>query len=399
VESQVRGRGALRVRIPAIAAGSLGLLAGVAWLSQRPSGAAQQRTRRGDAVKLDDAGDGERPWKMGDPNWWNNRCPGELKIEGLGKKKFVNAYYNRPHEQTGGSYADTETFRQIEVSLAGRGYLAENCTNPDYEGADPGSYEGIAYSRLYLLGKKLSYTMDFNGVGCGWAASLTLNAMPDNTDPGGCNDFFCDTMKTCGVHCSEVGLQEANMMAWFSTLYADSNGAGSGVGYGGDNGETPRRDWDSSKYGPNATCIKTTAPFQVALSFPTDAEGNLQSMDVELSQNGCKVSASADSHPSGSMSEVSEAMKKGMTLVFALWGSPGMGWLDGKGEDQAGPCAPENENPATDVLADQDSVKWANFTLEDISTSASEVASETTGSSSGHHQASAGAKAKESTRL
>jgi len=328
-------------------------------------------------VRLDDGGDGERPWTMGDPNWWNVKCPGELKLGGLGMKKVVNAYFNRPHEQTGGSYADEVGQTQVEVSMAGRVYLAESCQNGEKDFVDPGSYDDVQYSRIKLLGKKISYTMDFEGVGCGWDASLSLNAMPDNKEPTSCHDYFCDSMQTCGARCTEISLQEANMHAWFSTLHTANDGKGVGIGYGGGDDEKPRRDWNASKYGPDSECIDTKSPFGVSISFPVDSAGKLKSMDVELNQSGCKVSASIDEYPSRggtvSMEELSAAMDSGMTLVFSLWGSPGMGWLDGKGWDDAGPCAPEDENPVTDTLADQDRVRWANFTIEDIPAQASSL--------------------------
>jgi hypothetical protein len=372
VESQSVQGGRFRQRLPAVVLGFVGLAGSVAWLGASASNKQQQgRARPTSIVQLDDSGEGDRAWKMGDPNWWNNKCPGDLNIEGDDMYNLVNAYYNRyPHEQTSGSYADTKTQTSVEVWQAGRVYTATSCTKGDEDFVYPSNgYSDVKYARHMLLGKTLSYTMNFNGIGCGWVASLSLNAMPDNEDPGGCTDYFCDTMQTCGTRCAEISLQEANKYAWFSTLHTESDGKGAGVGYGGGNDESPRRDWDSSKYGPNSTCINTDKPFQVSLSFPTDAMGNLQSMDVKLTQNGCSVEASIGEYPSrggkDSMEEVSKALKKGMTLVMSLWGSPQNAWLDGEGWDKKGPCKPEDTNPVTDTLADQDRVMWANFTVTD----------------------------------
>merc|ERR1712039_148418 len=107
---------------------------------------------------------------------------------------------------------------------------------------------------------------------------------------------YCDANRVCGVACAEIDLQEANEHAWHSTLHVHDDGSGVGVGYGGGDGWDGHRDWTSREYGPGGACIDTKLPFQVAVSFPTDARGQLIAMDIHLSQANkpCNLERSID---------------------------------------------------------------------------------------------------------
>lgn len=150
---------------------------------------------------------------------------------------------------------------------------------------------------------------------------------------------------------------EANKRAWHSTLHGPTDHSGMGKGYGGGSGWNGPRDFTSQQFGPGASCIDTSQPFDVAVSFPINDQKQLQAMKVTLSQTGksCPLTMTLDSY--AQMGEIHKAVENGMTIVISYWKSDDMLWMDGKGSDNMGPCA---------VDADRcgDSVKFYNFKLE-----------------------------------
>merc|ERR1712203_308533 len=104
-------------------------------------------------------------------------------------------------------------------------------------------------------------------------------------EPSECSDFYCDANSVCGVACAEIDIREANQYAWHSTLHTSHDGNGLAAGYGGGGmGWNGPRDWTAAQYSPNSQCINTSAPFEVEVSFPSDAQGLLKAMEVKLSQ-------------------------------------------------------------------------------------------------------------------
>jgi len=135
--------------------------------------------------------------------------------------------------------------------------------------------------------------------------------------------------------------QEGNRFSWHSTLHgkADHNGVGKGIGGGGAGWSGPR-DWSSSEYGPGASCIDTSKPFQVEVGFPADAGCQLVGMEITLSQvarSNCELKLAIDNYRE--MPELSKALAAGMTPIVSYWNSADMLWMDGKGSDGQGPCA------------------------------------------------------------
>merc|ERR1719195_1632540 len=139
---------------------------------------------------------------------------------------------------------------------------------------------------LRLLGKTMRYTIDLHGAGCGCNAALYLTSMKQNEHPSECHDYYCDANKVCGESCAEIDIQEANTASWHSTLHTMYDHNGVGGGYGGGPGWNGPRDFDSSQYGPHASCIDTTIPINVAVSFPVNDQGTLTAMQITLSQDG-----------------------------------------------------------------------------------------------------------------
>lgn len=248
---------------------------------------------------------------------------------------------------------DVQNRKQVVPHMGGRAYFAHNCT--------PGIYDNKQYVALNLLGKTMRYTTDMSGAGCGCNAALYLVSMRQNPHPSTCDDFYCDANSVCGQTCAEVDIQEANQHAWHSTLHAkgDRGGEAKGFGGGGSNWNGPRA-WTALQYGPIGRCINTLRPFQVAASFPIDAEGTLAAMEVVLSQAGstCKLSTRIDSYEG--IAEVSKALTEGMTPVVSYWSADDMLWLDGKGGDGKGPCASDDASRCSDA------VKFYDFAILSI---------------------------------
>ena len=182
-----------------------------------------------------------------------------------------------------------------------------------------------------------------------------------------CHDFYCDANDVCGESCAEIDIQEANRHAWHSTLHtlADHAGVGKGVGGGGAQWSGPR-DWSTSDYGVGGRCIDTASPFEVAVSFPVDEEGLLRGMEVTLTQLGslCPLSVTVDQYRG--MAELSAALEAGMTPIVSYWSSNDLLWMDGEGDDGAGPCARDDEADCGE------SVRFYNFAVGDIPTTTPE---------------------------
>jgi hypothetical protein len=98
------------------------------------------------------------------------------------------------------------------------------------------------------------------------------------------------------------------------------------------------------------------------VSFPVNADGNLQGMKVTLTQDGspCPLSSMISTYQANGrdgIPEISKALADGMTPVVSFWAADSMGWLDGKGP-KGGACDVDH--------ADQcpDSVKVYGFAFE-----------------------------------
>jgi len=253
-------------------------------------------------------------------------CPGSLYVPGYGNVSFVNARQNTPSMAA----RDVELQNDHLVPhMWGRTYFGNACAE--------GRYDHRQYAAFKLLGRTLKYSVNLRSQGCGCNVALYLVSMRQNPTRGGCCDNYCDANSVCGVNCAEIDIQEANMYSWRSTLHVAFDGAGAGNGYGGGRSAFP-----SGRYGPGAACIDTNAQFQVACSFPVDAAGNLTSMDVELSQNGCRLSVRTNYQDGPHMQQLTQALAEGMTPVASLW-KGAMGWLDSP------PCQVDNASACPDT--------------------------------------------------
>jgi len=286
----------------------------------------------------------------------DSHCPGEIFVDGpQGRMSLINAKWNKPGRPAG--KVEVSSNKSVIVYKKGRTYFANTC--------GPG-YNNDHYVKWKLLGKKLTYTTDVSGAGCGCNAALYMTSLAQNSRPSKCEDHYCDANRVCGEACAEIDIQEANTFAWHSTLHAAADGAGNAGGYGGgNNGWEAARDWTKEDYGPGSGCIDTNRPFQVAVSFPVNDQGMLEGMSVVLSQDGgpCTVSTCLnDYHFEGKdkMAELHNALAKGMTPIISYWASGVLVGMDGLGPDKKGPCHEDHPSQCGE------SVQFSNFAISDI---------------------------------
>jgi len=286
-------------------------------------------------------------------------CPGKIAVAGRSSAVTLVNTFNL-------SYGLVEVLKGDAVisHMGARSYWGEWCNE--------GTWQPNQYVALKPLGKTLRFTADVSGTTCGCNAAFYLSAMPQNTQKGTCGgDYYCDVMSVCGVPCFELDLMEANQYAWRSTVHAVGDYMGKPMGYGGSEDSPVSRDWTSKEYRPGGKCIDTNKPFNVAVSFPTDAQGNLRAFELELSQQDkpCTVRTNITEYQWGwppprknGWGELTKVLQMGMTPVMSYWRSPTMLWMDGLGEDGRGPCVRDNPSQCPEY------VRFYNFSINDYVT-------------------------------
>jgi cellulose 1,4-beta-cellobiosidase len=254
-------------------------------------------------------------------------------------------------------------------------------------------------SRLYLLasdetnyelfnfnGKELSYDVDLSAIPCGVNAALYTVEMPKaGTGVGAAyGTGYCDANYVGGTGCAEFDIQEANNKAMVFTSHpcqslgtTTSNGQCQSDGCG----------FNAYRYGAKTfwgTDVNVNAKITVVTQFLTTG-GSLSEVRRLYVQGGKKIpnptlriynTADYDSISEGfcrtaghqtdgwrGLAHMGESFAKGHVLVFSLWDSNDMGWLDGNTE--YGPCG----NPSKDSIeaANPDmTVTWSNIKFGDI---------------------------------
>lgn len=274
-------------------------------------------------------------------------CPGRFQMKGYGAVSLIPTGWHAT-----GAKVEVNQNGALIPHMGGRAYFADRCT--------PGVYDHRQYLGLNLLGKTIRYTTDISGSGCGCNAALYLVSMRQNSHASTCHDYYCDANSVCNVSCAEVDIQEANQFAWHSTLHSSHDRSGTGGGFGGGDGWNGPRDFTSEQYSPGGSCIDTSKPFQVSASFPVDALGTLQAMEVSLSQNGSPCSLAVRVNSYDNMAELSQALAAGMTPVVSYWSTDSMLWMDGAGTDGKGPCARDAASSCPDTA------KFYGFSVSSI---------------------------------
>lgn len=279
-------------------------------------------------------------------------CPGNLNVEGFGMTSIVPTGWSTPDEFVGLHVSSDHD--EVAPVLGSRAYFAQRC--------NPSGYNHKEYLAFNLLGKQMRYTTDMSDLGCGCNAAFYLTNMYQNKHQSDCSDYYCDANNVCGQSCAEIDIQEGNKFAWHSTLHGkeDHGGIGKGVGGGGAMWNGPR-DWSISDYGPGASCIDTSKPFQVEVAFPADASCQLIGMEIKLSQaalSDCELELAINSYDG--MPEMSAALAAGMTPIVSYWKSSEMLWMDGKGADGMGACATDSPDDCGNRT------KFSSFSVDTI---------------------------------
>ncbi|KAI9363348.1 concanavalin A-like lectin/glucanase domain-containing protein [Zopfochytrium polystomum] len=182
---------------------------------------------------------------------------------------------------------------------------------------------GTAFQQFDLRGTRLSITVDISRVACGYNAAAFFVNMDAKAALGG---GYCDGQTTC----NEMDIIEANIAATQLTSHACTNGSCDKNGCASSTRSDPA-------FGPKASAVDTTRPFTFHTDFAVSAaSGVLTTITQTFEQNGVShqlptALTAGNCGANGGFPALSAAFGRGMTMVFALWGSggDGMSWLDG----------------------------------------------------------------------
>ena len=231
------------------------------------------------------------------------------------------------------------------------------------------------YPLLKLLGGSIEFTVDVSEIGCSCIGAIYLVSMPAVDAHGKRVDgpeSYCDAVGWNGYPCPELDLFEGNRFAMTSTLHPCQAYAQAPERWQDNLRNNPRfpseegayhgacdnwgcacksADLPAYSYGPGARYrIDTTKAFRVSIRFPTDDDGELAEMIVELTQAGVRVRVPLGWCEYNSYAMMTRSLRDGMALVASHWGNANWAsWLSSP------PCPAEEECFAT-----------ANFPISEI---------------------------------
>lgn len=192
-----------------------------------------------------------------------------------------------------------------------------------------------SYARFRLLGKSLAYQIDLSHVGCSCNAALYWVSMPGydelgKPNPGEMGNYYCDANQVGGVWCWEMDSIEANMHTMQVAPHICSAPPGHHIS-SCDKAGARRNSWFVNRKGlcPYDDCIiDSRAPFRHVQNFHSNASRLLR-IENRLEQHGRSFVFDATSDEKY-LAKMSNALSKGMTLTFQLWGDSWllMSWLD-----------------------------------------------------------------------
>nr|BAB64563.2 endoglucanase 1 [Holomastigotoides mirabile] len=223
------------------------------------------------------------------------------------------------------------------------------------------------YQLFQFVGKEFTYTVDMSQIPCGVNAALYTVEMPaEGKSPGGVEYGYgyCDANCVDGGCCMEFDIQEASSKAIVYTTHSCQSQTGgcdtSGCGY------NPYRD--SNDHAFWGQTINVNQPVTIVTQF-VGSGGSLTEVKRLYVQGG-KVTPAAKSLSDSycnvndyrSLKTIGASFQRGHVVVFSLWDSDGMSWMDG---GNAGPCT--SYNVAT-VESSQPNLKvtWSNVKFGDI---------------------------------
>jgi cellulase len=231
------------------------------------------------------------------------------------------------------------------------------------------------YEEFKFVGKEFTYTVDVSQIPCGVNAALYTSEMPalgkkTKDDPYGPEGGtgYCDANCVDGDCCPEFDIQEASSKAMVYTAHcceSKTHCDTSGCGY------NPYRDSGDRTFWAVGGKVDVSKPVTVVTQFV--GMGTLTEVKRLYVQGG-KVTKAAQSlndmfckWPSGpgrvySMANMGASFQKGHVVVFSLWASDGMSWMDG---GNAGPCTSYNVNA---IKTSQPNLKvtWSDVKFGDI---------------------------------
>lgn len=237
----------------------------------------------------------------------------------------------------------------ITLSGGGRVYLGDNSSD---------TITTNSYYMMPLLGKRFTFDVDLNDVGCNCNGALYVVSMPaynsaQQPAAGQDGSYYCDANQVGGTYCPEMDIFEANKFAMASTAHTcqyqpphyysscDRGGCGQNV-----------LDVDGGGFGPGKR-IDTNRPFTLAVSFITGGNGRLSTVTNEITQGGQSLKFNACNPDYLQWMGMS---LPGIVMTMSLWGTGngGMSWLDGKSGCQGG-CNLQGSK-----------VTFSNFRLDDV---------------------------------
>lgn len=251
-----------------------------------------------------------------------NNGPVKIMVNGQAQTKYVlSGDESKSFVQVNGD--------SIALSGGGRVYLGDN------ETISPNSFY-----KMQLLGKRLTFDVNIDKVGCNCNGALYFVTMPgynaeQKPASGNNSEYYCDACAHGKIHCPEIDVMEANKYAMASTAHdcqytaphyypsCDSRGCGTNV-----------LDVNISGFGPDKY-IDTNNQFTLSVSFITGSNGMLSTVKNNLSQKS--KSLQFDACNPGYLQWMGLSLS-GIVMTASLRGLPngGMSWLDGKSGCQGG---------------------------------------------------------------
>eukprot|EP00913_Durusdinium_trenchii_P031800 g29784.t1 len=138
------------------------------------------------------------------------KCSGTLEVSNLGEFSLISASVNKPGDPASRDIVGDGL--SVTLGMKSRAYFGNACTE--------GAFDQSEYMKENFMNKRVSYTVDLSGVGCGCNAALYMVSMKESEAAGDCDDdYYCDAMSVCGLKCAEIDLMEANHRAFHTTLH------------------------------------------------------------------------------------------------------------------------------------------------------------------------------------
>nr|BAF57380.1 putative glycosyl hydrolase family7 [uncultured symbiotic protist of Neotermes koshunensis] len=248
-----------------------------------------------------------------------------------------------------------------------------------------GAFKKVIGSRLYILtadeklyeefalvGKEFTYTVDMSEIPCGVNAALYTVEMGGEGQRDERRSLWrrllrCPLalMATAGP---EMDIQEASSKAMVFTAHCCQTSTSgcdtSGCGY------NPYRDTKDKTFWAVGGKVDVSKPVTIVTQF-VGTGASLTSIKRKYVQGGKAIDAAQDLNDKfcnwnggggRSMSRLGASFTKGHVIVFSLWDSDGMSWMDG---GNAGPCTSYNVKSVESSRPNL-KVTWSNVKFGDI---------------------------------